>query len=66
MNSLNIDGVLLVLAVLAIFIVAVITANVGGKETARRESEYAAVLAGHAEYYLNEKHERVWRWKEAK
>ncbi len=37
-----------------------------GKHKARRESERAAVQAGHAEYYLDEKHERQFRWKEAK
>jgi len=34
-----------------------------GKRQARQESERVAVETGHAEYYLNEKHERAFRWK---
>jgi len=34
-----------------------------GKRQARHESERCAVETGHAEYYLNEKHERAFRWK---
>jgi hypothetical protein len=37
-----------------------------GREATYKDSVDEAVRYGHAEYYLDEKHNKQWRWKEAK
>jgi hypothetical protein len=53
-----------VILIICLVIMVFVVSSQGGIKTGRIQMQKEVVKAGHAEYYLDENHERQWRWKE--